>query len=421
MPPAGHLKPGRDPASTPNGASPPAVDNGQPGGRPARLGSAWRRWRRPALVLLALAAVIVVLRLTVLAPAPIRVEVAKVARGTVEETVTNTRAGTVKARKRARLSPETAGRVVAIPFREGARVEAGTTLVRLDDTMQRAQLDLARQDVRAAAAHLEEVCLAAGLAKSELGRVVALKGGGIASEQLLDQAQTDNDRAKAACSAAGATLDQARARERVTAEDLARTELKAPFAGVVADVHTELGEWVTPAPPGIPVPPVVEILDPTSLYVTAPIDEMDAERVSASQEVRISVDSRRGQHFPGHLVRVAPYVEDVLEQNRTVEVEAELDDPGVAEKLLPGTSADVEVILSRRQDVLSVPTAAISQGGGVLVVEGDRLVERTVETGLSNWRTTEVQGGLSAGDQVVVRRDSPDIKAGARVVIGGQQ
>jgi HlyD family secretion protein len=421
MSPAGRLMPVPDRDTPPIAPVPPAPVTARNGSLLTGLSSSWKRWRRLVLVLLAIAAAIVVLRLTVLAPKALRVEVARLTRGTVEETVTNTRAGTIKARRRARLSPETAGRVVALPFREGARVTAGTTLLVLDSIMQRAQLDLAREDVRAAGARVEEVCLGAGLAKTELGRVQELKGGGIASDQLLDRAQSESDRAQAACRAAGATLDQTRARERLMAEDLARTELRAPFAGIVAELHTELGEWITPAPPGIPVPPAIEILDPTSLYVTAPIDEMDAERVSAAQEVRISVDSRRGERFPGHLVRVAPYVQDVLEQNRTVEVEAEFDDTRLAPSLLPGTSADVEIILSRREGVLQVPTTAVSQGDTVLAVEGGRLVERTVKTGLRNWRSTEILGGLAEGDRVVVTRDSPEIKAGARVVIGGPQ
>jgi HlyD family secretion protein len=163
------------------------------------------------------------------------------------------------------------------------------------------------------------------------------------------------------------------------------------------------------------------MLDPTTLYVAAPIDEMDAERVKLGQEVRLSVDSRRGEHFPGRLVRVAPYVQDVLEQNRTVEVEAEFTDLRVADSLLPGTSADVEVIVSRRQDVAQIPTGAIAQGETVLVVDGSRLVERRVKPGLRNWRTTEILDGLAEGERVVVVRDSPDIKAGARVVVGGDR
>ncbi len=375
------------------------------------------RWLRRGLALAIVVAVAVTLRLTLLAPAPIAVRTALVTRGAVEETITNTRAGTVKARRRARLSPETGGRVVELPYRAGAEVRAGALLLRLDSSMQRAQLDLAREDVRAAQARIDESCLAATLAEKELARLVELRRSQIASAQAVERAETDRDRARAGCRAATAQRDQARAQTRVMMADETRTELRAPFAGVIAEVNTELGEWITPAPPGIPIPPVVEVIDPGSLYVTAPIDEMDAERVRTGLEVRLSIDSRRGEHFRGHVVRVAPYVQDAVQQNRTIEIEAAFDAGQLRQQPLPGTSADVEVVLSRRSDVLQVPTAAIAEGKGVLVVDGARLALRPVEPGYSNWRVTEVRAGLREGERVVTVRDRPEIKAGTRVVV----
>ncbi len=271
--------------------------------------------------------------------------------------------------------------------------------------------------MRAARARVDESCLAANLADKELARLVELRASQIASEQAVERAETDRDRSRAACRASTAQLDQSRAQTRLMEAQSALTELRAPFAGVLAEVHTELGEWITPSPPGIPIPPVVEVIDPSSLYVSAPIDEMDAERVRPGLEVRLSVDSRRGESFRGRLVRVAPYVQDVVQQNRTIEVEAEFDAGALDRPPLPGTSADVEVVLSRRPDVLQIPTAAIAQGNTVLVVERGRLVERRIQPGYSNWRATEVRGGLGEGEPVVTVRDSPEIKAGARVTV----
>ncbi len=113
--------------------------------------------------------------------------------------------------------------------------------------------------------------------------------------------------------------------------------VRAPFAGVLADRSTEVGEWITPSPPGVPIPAVLDLIDPGSVYISAPIDEVDSGRVRAGQEVRVTVDSRPGEKLAGRLVRVAPFVLDVLEQNRTVEVEVDLADSAVASSLLPGT------------------------------------------------------------------------------------
>jgi HlyD family secretion protein len=145
------------------------------------------------------------------------------------------------------------------------------------------------------------------------------------------------------------------------------------------------------------------------------MDEVDSAVVHPGQAAKVTVDSHPGETFPGHVVRVAPYVVDIESQNRTVEIEVELDDPEVAAKLLPGTSADVEVILEVREDALRIPTSAILQGSRVLVPEDGELVEREIQTGLRNWDYVEVTGGLAEGELVVVSLDREEVKAGAKV------
>jgi HlyD family secretion protein len=365
------------------------------------------------VAVVAVIALVVLLRYTIFAPDVVEVRTAVVERGLVEQTVTNTRAGTVKVRLRAELSPQVGGLVVAIPHREGESVKAGDLVVELDDRAQRAELASARTTVEAARAQADEACLAAELAEKELARVETLHAQGIASDQSLDLLRTDRDRTRAGCAAARAAIGQAESRVIAAEVQLAFTKLVAPFAGTVAEVSTEIGEFITPSPPGLPIPPVIDLLDPASIYVSAPIDEVDAERILVGQAVRVTVDSRSDQTFDGSVTRVAPYVLDVLEQNRTVEVEVELDDPQAMKGVLPGTSADVELILDRREDSLRIPASAVAEGGKVLILKDGLLEERTIDVGLRNWRFAEVLGGLEPGEKVVVARNSPDIKAGA--------
>ena len=369
------------------------------------------KWIIAAITVVAL---VVLLRYTVFAPDIVEVRTATVERGLVEETVTNTRAGTVKVRLRAELSPQIGGLVVALPHREGDRVEVGEVVVMLDSRAQRAELVSAETTVEAAKAQADEACLAAELAEKELSRVETLHSQGIASDQNLDVLRTDRDRTRAGCAAARSVVGQAESRVFAAEVQLEFTELRAPFAGTVAEVSTEIGEYITPSPPGLPIPPVIDLLDPASIYVSAPIDEVDAERIGIGQVVRVTVDSRPDQTFDGSVARVAPYVLDVLEQNRTVEVEVELADPLAMAGVLPGTSADVELILDRREDALRIPASAVAEGGKVLVLSEGVLVEKVIGVGLRNWRFAEVLDGLEAGETVVVVRNSPDIKAGAR-------
>jgi HlyD family secretion protein len=372
----------------------------------------------PMLVVLALIGVGIGLRYTVFAPDPIEVHVEPVARGLVESTVTNSKAGTVEARRRSRIASEIGGRVIEIAHREGARVAEGQALVRLSPTSHAAQLELRIQGVAVAQSGFQDACLRRDRAKRELARTQRLAENNVASEDRLDELQFQSDSARVECEGARAELGRAEARKSSADAELGKTVIVAPFAGVIAEVNVEVGEWVTPSPPLLTSPPVIDLIDPTSIFVSAPMDEVDSGSIRAGLPVKLTVDSRPGESFRGRVLRVAPYVLDEEAQNRTLEIEVGIDDPTLAESLLPGTSADAEVILEARDNVLRVPTSALLQNQSVLILEEGELVERSIEIGLRNWQFAEVVAGLSEGERVVVSLDKLEIAAGAKAVSG---
>ena len=372
-------------------------------------------WLKRALVLAAVAAAGFVFWLTVVRPDPIPVEVSAVERGRVEQTVTNSRAGTVKARQRAKLSPEYGGQAIKIPFREGDAVKQGDVLLRLEDSVQKSRLALAERELEALRSERRRACLEADRAERQFERNRKLASENIVSDDLLDELDSVRQGAAAACEAAAANAARAEASVALARTELEKTVLRAPFDGVVAEVSIEVGEWTTPSPPTMPVPAVLDVLDPSSLYISAPMDEVDSARVRVGQPVRATIDSHRDRHFMGRVSRVAPYVLDVEAQNRTVEIEVELD--AHEERFLPGTSADVEIILEVRDDVLRVPTAAIMEGNKALVLSDGELVERELDPGLRNWDFTEVSSGLEEGDRVVTSLDRAEVVAGARAEV----
>ena len=155
----------------------------------------------------------------------------------------------------------------------------------------------------------------------------------------------------------------------------------------------ELGEFTTPSPPGIPTPPAVDLIDDSCLYVTAPIDEVDAPAIRLNMPARISVDAFPGRKFKGHVRRIAPYVLDVEKQARTVDVEVEFSDPQETAVLLVGYSADVEIVLDTRDG--RAASADRGDPGGQsrcssIVPEAGRARGAPHRTGLSNWEFTEV-------------------------------
>ncbi len=372
---------------------------------------------RNLLIAAVVLAVLAGLTFSLTRPKPIAVTVAAAEPGRVETTVANTRAGSVAACRRAKLAPPMGGRIDKLLVREGDRVKAGQVLVELwnDDLAARERISLEQRAT--AQAHVREACLVADNARRNAERTRALRAKGFVSEERVDQAESEAKARQAGCDSARAQVQEAQARIGASRADTARTVVKAPFDGIVAEVNGEVGEYLTPSPPGIPTLPAIDLIDDACLYVTAPIDEVDAAQLRVGMAGRISLDAYRGKHFTGKVRRIAPYVLALEKQARTVEVGVDFESPAEIRHLLVGYSADIEVVVDARDDVLRIPTSALMPGSRVLVLtEGGVLEERKVEAGLSNWEFTEAKGGLARGDRVVTSLERAGVKAGARAV-----
>ena len=347
-------------------------------------------------------------------PKPIAVVVKEIDRGKVESSIANTRAGTVEACQRTKLSTIMGGRIELLAVKEGDRVKKGQLLMKLWNDDQQAQSTLAMTQVATAQQRVNEACLQAANAEREAARQTALREKGFISTSREESARTEAQARRAGCEASKADVAQFQARVAATRVEQGRTSLYAPFDGTIAKIVGEIGEYSTPSPPGVQTPPAIDLIDDSCLYVKAPMDEVDAPKIQIGQPVRISLDALPKQSFPGTVKRVAPYVSAVEKQARTVDIEANFDKPEDAGKLLVGYSADIEVILAVRDDVVRVPTSALLEGGRVLVAGADgKLEERKVTTGLANWEFTEVTEGLKAGERVVTSLERVGVKAGA--------
>lgn len=348
---------------------------------------------------------------------PVRVAVQTVDIGPVEATVANTRAGTVKARLRANLTPAIGGRIATLNVRKADRVKAGQVLLTLWNDDLQAEVRLARSEAVAAEAAVREACLLADLAEKQALRQSELRRSRATSESAYDEARTTARTRRAACEAAVAKQAVSTARVEAAGATLERTVLMAPFDGIVAEVNGEVGEYLTPSPPGIATLPAVDLISMDSLYVTAPIDEIDAAQIRAGMAARISLDAFPKQSFPARVRSVSPYVLEVAKQARTVDIEADFLEGTAPANLLAGYSADVEIILDTRPRVVRVPTEALLGDDAVYVVhrQTGRLARQKVETGLANWKFTEVLSGVDQGDVVVTSIDRQGLAEGVAV------
>jgi HlyD family secretion protein len=352
-------------------------------------------------------------------PKPVKVLVEAVEMGSIEETVANTRAGTVNACRRAKMSPAMGGQIATLTVKEGDTVKQGDVLLALWNDDLQAEVGLARSEAKAAEARAKSVCVQADISEKNAKRKTDLGKTHTISEELVDQAVATAKSQRADCLASETSAIVSNERIGVAQAQLERTLLKAPFDGVAVEVNGEVGEYVTPSPPGIPTLPAIDMVDRSCFYVVAPIDEVDAPKIKPEMKARITLDAFKDRRFSASVRRVADYVLDREKQARTVDIEVIFADPNDMLEMLPGYSADAEVILRTRDNVLRVPTETIIDKQQLYVFNADdqSLELRDVKTGLSNWDHTEIISGVEQGEFVVVTVDRKGVEDGAFAVI----
>jgi len=354
-------------------------------------------------------------------PKPVLVQVQAAEMGIIEDTVANTRAGTVMPCRRAQMSPATGGQIASLLITEGDHVKQGDLLLELWNDDLKAEITLAHSEAKAASARADSVCVQAGNAEKNAKRKTQLRKTKAISEELVDQSVALAKSRRADCVASRTSAIVSNERIGVVKAQLERTLLKAPFDGVVVEVNGEIGEFVTPSPLGIVTLPAVDMVDRSCFYVMAPIDEVDAPEIKADMQARISLDAFKDRRFPAKVRRVADYVLDREKQARTVDIEVIFENPDDMVEMLPGYSADAEVILRTRSNVLRVPTESVIDKQQVYIFNSDAgaLELRDVKLGLANWDLTEITQGVKQGELVVTTVDRKGVADGAIAKIEG--
>lgn len=317
---------------------------------------------------------------------PLPVKAVVVDRGRVEATVSNTKAGTIKACRRSKLSMRSGGVVDKLFVKEGDTVRQGQLLLELWNRERRTNLAQANATLKASIEKVKQACSEnAASTECEMAR---------AHQQVAEDVKRDVE----------TVID--------------RNQLRAPFDGVVAEINGEVGEYVTPSPPGVLTPPAIDLIDYSCLYVTAPIDEVDAGQLKIGMNVQVTLDAFRDRHFTGKITRIAPYVVDLEKQARTVDIDVRLNEVPDDVRLLIGYSADTTVVLDQREQVLRIPTEALLAGNFVWIVSADdRVSKREIKTGIGNWTYTEVVSGLAEGDRILRTPDIAGIAENRKVEI----
>jgi len=268
---------------------------------------------------------------------------------------------------------------------EAAQATARATLATAQDKVTQAEEALAQLQAGLAQAQARNKVAQAeyNLAKTKDTLATILAGPDPKTVQL---AQARYDAAKATLAKAQAALEAA--------------TMVAPFDATVISVGAEVGDLVSSGTT------IVTLADLTNLRVLAMVDETDISAVQVGQEAQITFDAFPGRKFKGKVLEV-PLESELVQNVVSYKVPVSLEGAeGVS--LKPGMTANVSIVVGRRQNVLLLPVLAVQQSdeGNVVMVQDSAngaAVATPVELGLSDGTYVEVLRGLNEGDRVVVQ------------------
>ncbi len=287
--------------------------------------------------------------------------------------------GSLRSRQSVTLRPEVAGRVVAIGFADGARVQRGQLLVQLDDVLPRAELSQAQAQL--------------SIARANLQRNQELVAQNFVARRVLDESQ--------------ASLQMAEAQVALAQARLQRMRITAPFGGTVGLRRINLGDFVKDGAD------LVNLEDTSALTVDFRLPERYQSRIAVGQTVQVQLDALPGKRFAARVQALDPLLDT---DGRSIAVRATM--PATSgDELRPGMFARVLTVFAVDEAALVVPEEAIvPQGGKQFVIRIETEGEGDAIRHLS--RRTEVQLGVRRGAQVQV---TSGLQAGDTVVVAGQQ
>ncbi len=338
------------------------------------------------------------------------VRIHRVEPGVVRDLVSSVAAGRVSAEREATLRAELAGTVVRVFKRRGDRVTEGEALLEYDQRELRDRIGAARAAVALSRAQAEQARASAEVARRNAARAVDLRDRGVGTSVEAENLAGSAGVAERAVRSAEVAGSQATANVRLAETALRRGVLRAPFAGVILTRTIEQGEVTAP---GAPLFTLAEV---SRLHVAADLDEADLGRVREGMAADVTLDAFPGQRFSATLAEIAPSVTRDLRGNRSISCRFTLDpDP----RLRVGMSAEVDVVVARREQALWVPPNAVVGRGverSVYVVDGTNVARRRpITAGIGTWEAIEVTRGLRAGERVITTLASSELADGVTV------
>lgn len=342
--------------------------------------------------------------------------------------------GKIQPLTKVEVKSKASGIVKEIKTDYGQMVKKGDILVELDKEDLQARLREAKANLQAAQAALLASKATLGrnqvdaegtdipFLKKSMDRAQQLYTQGVMSKSIVEEAERAYQLAvnkqmsalqnvsvsKAEVSRAEAQVAQAQALMERSEEDLRNSTIVSPMDGIVLSKNVEVGDAVSSILVlGSQATLVATLGDISSVYVLGKVDEADVGKIYLKQMARIVVESFKDKQFTGEVTKISPL--GIEKDNvTTFEVRVSIQNPSL--ELKANMSANAEIILEERKNVLLIPESAVvydkdrntfAETPDKSVPEGKRKI--AIKTGISNGVKTEVLNGLSDGQSVILQ------------------
>jgi membrane fusion protein, multidrug efflux system len=286
--------------------------------------------------------------------------------------------GSLRSDESTMIRPEVEGRLATLHFQEGLAVKAGDLLVGLDDAIARAELAQAQANL--------------DLAEKSFARAQMLFKRGASNAQALDEASSQQQAARASLALSQARLD--------------KTQIRAPYDGVLGLRLVSVGDYLSPGDDIVNL----EVLDPLKLDFRVP--QKAVSQVRVGQVVELSLDAYGGERFQGRIIALNPRLDEV---GRSQAIRAQV--ANADHRLKPGQFVKVSVILAERPQALVIPEEAVMPMGELLfvnlVVDG-KVERRQIRIGQRLRGRAEVVEGLQ-GDETIISAGWQKVSPGHEV------
>lgn len=376
-----------------------------------------RRWRRVALATIVLGGLAGGLLWLNRAPEVLPPQTARVDRGDIEKSVLAT--GILKPARQVNVGAQVNGQLKKLYVKQGDRVAQGQLLAEIDPTLQLNELRKSQAELRSAQA--QKLASQAQLKQYQLEltrqRALARDRAGVASD--LEKAQAQHDAQLAQLKVNESQIVQAEVAQETARANLAFTRITAPIDGEVLGIVTQEGQTIVSSQSA---PTILVMADVDTMMVHTRISENDILQVKAGQPLwfYVAADPRRRyegvmgaiQQAPAEALEADPLGRNSSQQTAAVYYNGVFAVANGERRLRTSMTAQVFIITERATGVARLPMAALGEALDgeryqISVLEGQRVVARSVRIGKRDRRYAEVLDGVSVGEQVLLEHQ-PD-------------